>query len=60
MRNDGLKADDEFYETLKEMAKTLKITKSELIRRSSVNYYGESLEQEQMNRASLKCVITLC
>lgn len=52
-----LKSDDLFYETLNDMVKTLKITKSELIRRS-VNYYQEALKQEQlkeqMKRASLK------
>jgi len=52
-----LKSDDSFYETLNDMVKTLKITKSELIRRS-VNYYREALKQEQlkeqMKRASLK------
>jgi hypothetical protein len=40
-----LKSDDSFYETLNDMVKTLKITKSELIR-SSVNYYREALKQE--------------
>jgi hypothetical protein len=40
-----LKSDDSFYETLNDMVKTLKITKSELIRRS-VNYYREALKQE--------------
>jgi hypothetical protein len=52
-----LKSDDSFYETLNDMVKTLKITKSELIRRS-VTYYREALKQEQlkeqMKRASLK------
>jgi metal-responsive CopG/Arc/MetJ family transcriptional regulator len=52
-----LKSDDTFYETLNDMVKTLKITKSELIRRS-VTYYREALKQEQlkeqMKRASLK------
>ncbi|MDP3119707.1 MAG: DNA-binding protein [Sulfuricurvum sp.] len=52
-----LKSDDTFYETLNDMVKTLKITKSELIRRS-VTYYHEALKQEQlkeqMKRASLK------
>jgi len=52
-----LKSDDSFYETLNDMVKSLKITKSELIRRS-VNYYREALKQEQlkeqMKRASLK------
>jgi len=52
-----LKSDDSFYETLNDMVKSLKITKSELIRRS-VNYYREALQQEQlkeqMKRASLK------
>ncbi len=52
-----LKSDDSFYETLNDMVKTLKITKSELIRRS-VTYYREALKQEQlkeqMKRVSLK------
>ncbi|MDD2780575.1 DNA-binding protein [Sulfuricurvum sp.] len=52
-----LKSDDTFYETLNDMVKSLKITKSELIRRS-VTYYREALKQEQlkeqMKRASLK------
>ena len=52
-----LKSDDSFYETLNDMVKTLKITKSELIRRS-VTYYREALKQEQlkeqMKQASLK------
>lgn len=52
-----LKSDDTFYETLNDMVKTLKITKSELIRRSVV-HYREALKQEQlkeqMKRASLK------
>lgn len=52
-----LKSDDSFYETLNDMVKTLKITKSELIRRS-VHYYREALKQEQlkeqMKQASLK------
>lgn len=52
-----LKSDDTFYETLNDMVKALKITKSELIRRS-VTYYREALKQEQlkeqMKRASLK------
>ncbi|MCK9373979.1 MAG: DNA-binding protein [Sulfuricurvum sp.] len=52
-----LKSDDTFYETLNDMVKALKITKSELIRRS-VTYYQEALKQEQlkeqMKRASLK------
>ncbi len=52
-----LKSDDTFYETLNDMVKALKITKSELIRRS-VTHYREALKQEQLKeqikRASLK------
>ena len=52
-----LKSDDVFYETLNDMVKTLKTTKSDLIRKSVI-YYKNVLEKEklksQMKQASLK------
>jgi hypothetical protein len=52
-----LKSDDMFYDTLNDMVKSLKTTKSELIRKSVI-YYKSVLEKEelksQMKQASLK------
>ena len=52
-----LKSDDNFYNTLNDMVKTLKTTKSDLIRRAVI-YYKDVLEKEklksQMKQASLK------
>ena len=52
-----LKSDDMFYDTLNDMVKTLKTTKSDLIRKSVI-YYKNVLEKEklkyQMKQASLK------
>jgi hypothetical protein len=52
-----LKSDDIFYDTLNDMVKSLKTTKSELIRRSVI-YYKSVLEKEklkqQIKQASLK------
>ena len=52
-----LKSDDAFYDTLNDMVKTLKTTKSDLIRRAVI-YYKDVLEKEmlksQMKQASLK------
>jgi predicted transcriptional regulator len=42
-----LKSDDNFYETLNEMVKSLKTTKSELIRRA-VMHYRDVLEKEKL------------
>ena len=41
------KSDDEFYNTLNQMVKSVKTTKSELIRKS-VLYYQKSLEREKL------------
>ena len=52
-----LKSDDQFYDTLNEMVKTLNTTKSDLIRKSVI-YYKSVLEKEklkaQIKQASLK------
>ena len=52
-----LKSDDMFYDTLNDMVKTLKTTKSDLIRKAVI-YYKSVLEKEklkyQMKQASLK------
>jgi metal-responsive CopG/Arc/MetJ family transcriptional regulator len=52
-----LKSDDIFYETLNDMVKNLKTTKSELIRKAVI-YYKSVLEKEklkhQIKQASLK------
>ena len=52
-----LKSDDKFYTMLEEMVKTLKTTKSDLIRKSVI-YYKSVLEKEklkqQIKQASLK------
>ena len=52
-----LKSDDNFYNTLNDMVKTLNTTKSDLIRKSVI-YYKNVLEKEklkaQMKQASLK------
>ena len=42
-----LKSDDTFYDMLESMVEKLKITKSELIRRSVLNY-KKSLEKERL------------
>jgi len=42
-----LKSDDNFYNTLEEMVKTLHTTKSDLIRKAVV-YYKDALEKEQL------------
>jgi hypothetical protein len=42
-----LKSDDTFYDMLESMVDKLKITKSELIRRSVLNY-KETLEKERL------------
>ncbi len=42
-----LKSDDTFYNTLEDMVKTLRTTKSDLIRRAVV-YYKNALEKEQL------------
>jgi len=52
-----LKSDDNFYNTLEDMVKTLHTTKSDLIRKAVV-YYKDALEkeklQEQIRNASFK------
>jgi len=52
-----LKSNDNFYNTLNDMAKTLNTTKSELIRRAVI-HYKNTLEKEklkaQIKQASLK------
>ncbi len=52
-----LKSDDIFYDTLNDMVKTLKTTKSDLIRKSVI-YYKNVLEKEklkaQIKQASFK------
>jgi hypothetical protein len=52
-----LKSDDIFYDTLEDMVKSLKTTKSELIRKAVI-YYKSALEKEklkyQIKNASLK------
>jgi len=52
-----LKSDDNFYNTLNDMVKTLNTTKSDLIRKAVI-YYKDVLEKEklkaQMKQASLK------
>jgi hypothetical protein len=52
-----LKSDDMFYDTLNDMVKSLKTTKSELIRRAVI-HYKSVLEKEklkaQIKQASLK------
>jgi len=52
-----LKSDDQFYDTLNDMVKTLNTTKSDLIRKSVI-YYKSVLEKEklkaQIKQASLK------
>ena len=52
-----LKSDDIFYDTLNDMVKTLKTTKSDLIRKSVI-YYKNALEKEklkaQIKQASFK------
>ena len=52
-----LKSDDNFYNTLVEMVKMLKTTKSDLIRKAVI-FYKDSLEKErlkeQIKNASLK------
>ena len=42
-----LKSDDRFYDTLNDMVKSLKITKSELIKRAII-YYKLALEEEEL------------
>jgi hypothetical protein len=52
-----LKSDDNFYNTLEEMVKSLNTTKSDLIRKAVV-YYKDALEKErlkeQIKNASFK------
>ena len=52
-----LKSDDNFYNTLEDMVKTLHTTKSDLIRKAVV-YYKDALEKErlkeQIKNASFK------
>ncbi len=52
-----LKSDDNFFDTLNDMVKTLNTTKSDLIRRAVI-YYKDALEKErlksQIKQASLK------
>jgi metal-responsive CopG/Arc/MetJ family transcriptional regulator len=52
-----LKSDDIFYDTLNDMVKSLKTTKSELIRKAVI-YYKSVLEKEklryQIKQASMK------
>jgi len=52
-----LKSDDNFYNTLNDMVKTLNTTKSDLIRKAVI-YYKSVLEKEklkaQIKQASLK------
>jgi len=52
-----LKSDDAFYDTLNDMVKNLKTTKSALIRRAVI-YYKSALEKERLKakikQASLK------
>ena len=52
-----LKSDDKFYDMLNDMVNTLKITKSELIRKAVTYYqtilYHEQLKQ-QIKQASMK------
>ena len=52
-----LKSDDNFYNTLEDMVKTLHTTKSDLIRKAVV-YYKDALEKEklkeQIRNASFK------
>ena len=52
-----LKSDDAFYNTLEDMVKILRTTKSDLIRRSVI-YYKNALEKEklkeQIKNASFK------
>ena len=52
-----LKSDDNFYNTLEDMVKTLQTTKSDLIRKAVV-YYKDALEKEklkeQIKNASFK------
>jgi Arc/MetJ-type ribon-helix-helix transcriptional regulator len=52
-----LKSDDNFYEMLNEMVKSLNTTKSDLIRKA-VSYYKEMMEKEKLKKqivnASLK------
>ncbi len=52
-----LKSDDNFYNTLNDMVKTLNTTKSDLIRKAVI-YYKDVLEKEklkaQIKQASLK------
>lgn len=47
-----LKADDDFFATLTNMTKTLKTTKSDVIRKS-VLYYNDLLEKEKL-KAQIK------
>ncbi len=42
-----LKSDDNFYNTLEDMVKTLHTTKSDLIRKAVV-YYKDALEKERL------------
>ncbi|NOQ30426.1 MAG: DNA-binding protein [Helicobacteraceae bacterium] len=44
-----LKSDDNFYDTLNDMVKTLNTTKSDLIRKA-VLYYQASLEKEKLKQ----------